>query len=162
MKTLSNVQTAISGDTVTITAKIVDKDYSNHRIQQQTFVHQSGKNLQHHRHMHVFEGGVLIKTPGKKIGMCFEKQDLVDIATAILPALSYPPEVSITPTLTVTMSSELKPDLQWESSPDGSKWSPVEGQTTATLDKSKVPAGSFVRLKASSEAGTMITDSVKI
>jgi len=162
MKTLSNVQTAISGDTVTITAKIVDKDYSNHRIQQQTFVHQSGKNLQHHRHMQVFEGGVLIKTPGKKIGMCFEKQDLVDIATAILPALSYPPEVSITPTLTVTMSSELKPDLQWESSPDGSKWSPVEGQTTATLDKSKVPAGSFVRLKASSEAGTMITDSVKI
>jgi hypothetical protein len=164
MKTLKGIKTTISGNKLTLTADIVDKDYSAFRTQQQTIVHAASDNIRHHRHLQIAECGVMVKTPGKRVGFVLEKQDLIDIATGIEPLLSYAPVATnkLDKTLTVKINSELTPDFQWQVSMDGQVWSNVPGQTTTTLDKSTVKAGQRVRLKATSPAGEMITETVVV
>ena len=161
MKTFANKKITVTGNKFTMTADIVEKDYSAFPVQQQTIVHVAGNNRQHHRHVQISQAGAMVKTPGKNLGFVLEKQDLVDLATAIEPRLSYAPVPSkLGKELTVNISSELTPDLQWQvSSDNGKTWADIAGQKTNTLDKSSVPAKSLVRLKASSEAGTMISNS---
>lgn len=160
MKTLSGVKATVTGNRVTITADIVEKDFSQFPVQQQTIVHVAKGNAMHHRHLHISQAGVIVRTPGKEVGFVIEKQTLIDLATQIEPRISYAPVARIGNDLTVKIASELTPDLQWEHSEDhGKTWKHVEGQTTATLDRSKVKCGNHVRLKASSEAGEMISNS---
>ncbi len=164
MKTLKSIKSTITGNKLTLTADIVDKDYSAFRSQQQTIVHVASNNIRHHRHLQIAECGVIVKTPGKKVGFVLEKQDLINLATDIEPMLSYAPVATnkLSKTLTVSINSELTPDFQWQVSTDGKTWTDIADQTTAALDKSTVKAGQHVRLKASSPAGEMLTEHVTI
>ena len=161
MKTLAKIKSTVSGGKLTLTADIIEKDYSGFPVQQQTIVHISKQNRGHHRHMQMSQAGVVARTPGKNLGFVLEKQDFIDLATSVEPRLSYAPVASkLGTTLTVNISSELKADLQWQVSADkGKTWADIAGQTTNTLDKTTVKAGQLVRLKASSEAGEMISNS---
>jgi len=164
MKTLANINTTITGTKLTLTADIVEKDYSQYRTQQTTIMHRSVKT-KHIRHVQVSEAGVMVKTPGKNVGVMLEKQTLVELATEIEPKLSYAPKAakSLDSTLTVPINSELTPSLQWQQSVDnGLTWTDIEGQTTDTLDKTKATPKANVRLHAWSEAGDMFTNPVKI
>lgn len=164
MKTFANIKYTITGNKITLTADIVDKDFSRYPAQHQTIVHTASGNRRHRRHFHLSEAGAIIRTPGKNLGFVFQKQDMVDLATAIEPRLSYAPVAApIGKDLTANISSELTPDLQWQASADGGRtWTDIAGQTTKTLDRATVKAGQQVRLKASSEAGTMISNSTLV
>lgn len=164
MKTLNNIKSSIVNGKLTLTADIVEKDYSGFPVQQQTIVHVASGNRGHHRHIQISQAGAIVRTPGKNLGVVFEKQFLVDLATDIEPRLSYAPVASkLGKELTVNIASELKPDLQWQVSADNGKtFTDISGQTTNTLDKTKVGKKNHVRLKASSEAGTMISNSTII
>ena len=164
MKTFANKKITVTGNKFTMTADIVEKDYSAFPVQQQTIVHMAKNNVRHHRHIQISMVAAFVKTPGKKIGFALENQDLVNLATQVEPLLSYAPVAAnkLDKTLTVKIHSELTPDLQWQTSADGTTWTDVAGQTTNTLDKATVKAGSQVRLKASSNAGEMFTNAVTI
>lgn len=163
MKTLANLKATVSDGKVTITADIVEKDFSQFPVQQQTILHASGHGLSHHRHLQIGQHGAVVKTPGKNVGFVLERQSMVDLATEIEPRLAESPRLSkLTSTLTVEINSELTPNLQWQSSADQQTWDDVAGQTTNTLDKTKVEKGRHVRLKASSDAGEMFSNSVRI
>jgi|ERR1700722_9493418 len=185
MKTLQGVKTTMSADgkSVTITADIIEKDFPQFMVQRVTVGHLNPANMAHPRHIQVSGDALYIKSFGN--GVALSLDSLVAIAAVIEPKTSFAPVLKklTADSLTVQISTELNPDFQWQISddafpkakiptprpPSGTKlvappavWTDIEGQTTATLDPSKVKKGQWVRCVASSEAGSMTSNPVQI
>jgi len=160
MKTLTNTKTTVTGNKITITADIVDKKFP-FPVQQVTVGYLNPDNIRWPRHIQLSNDACFIKAFGN--GFAISTDDLVNIAAQVEPKTSFPPLFKkITPEYKVEISSELHPDLQWEVSDklQGAPWTKVEGQTSESLDKSKVKAGQFVRCVATSDAGSLISNPV--
>lgn len=157
MKTLSGVKTTVTGDKITITADIVEREF-RFPVQQVTVGYLNPANIRWPRHIQLSNDACFVKAFGN--GFAISTDDLVKIASQVEPKTSFPPLFGLKmPNYTVEISSELHPDLQWEVSDKlTGEWSKVEGQTSATLDKSKVKTGQFVRCVASSDAGSVTSN----
>jgi hypothetical protein len=165
MKTLQNIKLTATGSKLTLTDDVVDKDFYGNPMQQQTVTYMDDVNPRHVLHCQISNAAVFVRMPGKQAGMAIEIPALVEAAKQIEPLLNYPPQFSsqiTADTLKADIGSELTPDLQWEFSDDGRHWFKIEGQTTATLDKSTVKPGQYVHLVASSEAGSATSNYVRI
>jgi hypothetical protein len=179
MKTLTNPKIKVNGAKVTIEFDIVDKTFDLRVVQQVTATHVATNNPRHFRHIQISHEAFFIKRPGTPHAVAFDQDAMVDIATAIVPQLSYAPihkdAAKTTPqTVTVVFDSELNPTLQWQSTPDikpvqrtatggiavPATWTDIPGATEATLDltKTPVPEGHFVRCVATSEAGMAVSN----
>lgn len=178
MKTLISPKTVVAADgkSVTITLRIEDVEFNPFFVQRQTVGHLSPNNMAHPRHIQVSHEAVFIKSYG--YAMAITNDTLVEIAAIIEPKTTFKPvfKKSNEP-LTVEIASELNPDFQWQESDrikpipvEGGKglkpiepvWKNIEGQTTKTLDPTKVNKGQYVRCIASSQAGSMASNPVQI
>jgi hypothetical protein len=160
MKILKNIKASIKDGQVTITGQISEYKF-DHPVQQVTVGYLNPANMQWPRHCQLSHEAFFVKAFGNGVGIMLD--DLVNLAAIIEPKTTFPPKSgSLDQTLTVHIDSELTPELQWEISDDGKEWSAIEGQTTNTLDKSKIEKGKIVRLRASSEAGSAYTNPVMV
>ena len=166
MKTLSNVKASVKDGKLTLTADIVEKQFTPFLIQRVTIGHLNPKNIRHPRHVQISNEAIFVKAFGNAFAM--EIDDIVAIACAVEPKTSFAPLFHSQPkseNLTAEVCSELDPDFQWQVSDkiDSTvNWSNIEGQTTKALDKSKVKANQWVRLIAHSESGSMASNPVQI
>jgi len=159
MKKLGNTTCTIKDGKVTITGDIEDFKFEQ-PVQQVTVGYLNTDNFHWPRHCQLSHEAFFVKAFGNGVGIMLD--DLVKIASIIEPKTSYPPIASkLDNTLTVDINSELQPDLQWEVSDDGKDWKPIEGAKSNTLDKTNY-AKKFVRLVASSEAGSVTTNPVLV
>lgn len=168
MKKLTQVKTVVSGDSVTITGKIVDTLPHEFKfpIQQVSIGYLNPDNIRHPRHVQISGEAVFVK--GRGNAFVITHDDLVSIAAQVEPLTSYQPWFNKMPSadkLTVEFSSELEPSLQWKWSdgpaPDG-KWTNIEGATTATLTKTDALKDKWVSCVASSNAGATSTPPIKL
>ncbi len=163
MKKLLNVKSEMKDGKITITADVVECEAGDFRfpMQQVTVGFYNPENIKWPRHIQISQEATFVKAFGN--GLAIPHEALVEIASLAEPKTSYPPlfKKKIDENLTAEISSELNPDFQWQVSdsikPDA-QWENIEGQTSITLDKSKVLAGKFVRLVASSDAGSMTSN----
>jgi hypothetical protein len=163
MKTIIDTTVTVKDGIVTMTGKLVDRQFGFPTMQQ-TVPFADANNARWMRHIQISQQATFVKAFGNGFG--FPHEVLVKIATACEPKTSYPPVFKKgEDELVAEISSEIEPTLQWEVS-DGVKessvWKPIEGQTSRALDKTKVTKGQFVRLVATSEAGQMISNPVLI
>lgn len=166
MKTLSQIQTKVDGDSFTITGKIIEKEFSHFLVRRVTIGHINPDNRTHVRHLQISDEAIFVKLPNTKFGLAITPDDLVGIATAIEPKTSFCPvfKKSGEP-LTVEIASELSPDFQWQVSDEinvNQKWSDISGATAKTLDPSMVKKGQWVRCAAKSDAGSMTSNPAQI
>jgi len=162
MKKLTNVKVSVVDGKATITGDVVEADkYTfEHPVQQVTVGYLNPKNMAWPRHCQLSHEAFFVKAFGNGVGIMLD--DLVAIATILEPKTSYPPTASqLDGSLTVQINSELQPTLQWEASEDGKDWQPIEGATANVLNKTD-HSGKFVRLVASSEAGSIATNPVLV
>ena len=162
MKTLINIKTVVADGKVTITGDIAEKEF-RFPCQQVTIGYLNPDNPHWPRHIQLSGEAVFVKAYGN--GFAINNDDLVKIAGVIEPRTSYAPLFKKMPrpeTLTVEISSELNPDLQWQQSLDNKEWANIEGATSATLDRTKIASGTWVRCVASSESGATATPAVKL
>lgn len=159
MKTLNNVKSEVKDGKLTLTADIIEKDFSQFLVRRITIGHVNPDKMSHVRHVQVSDEAIFLKLPATKFGVAIEIEDFVSIATAIEPKTSFAPVFKRQKNpLTIEIGSELKPDFQWQVSDEiNSKadWKDIEGQKSATLEPSTVKSGQWVRCIASSEAGAM-------
>jgi hypothetical protein len=162
MKKLTNVSVSVVNGKATITGDVVEagKHGFEHPVQQVTVGYINPKNMAWPRHCQLSHEAFFVKAFGQGVGIMLD--DLVAIAAVLEPKTSYPPKASqLDGSLTVQIDSELQPTLQWELSDDGKDWKPIDGETTNALDRSKYK-GKFVRLVASSEAGSITTNPILV
>lgn len=116
------------------------------------------------RHVQISTEGIFVKSLGN--GFVLPHEEFMKVSSVCEPKTTYPPKLKSKPSLTVEFSSELKLTLQWEASDSleagKQKWTPIEGQTSATLDPSKVSKGQFVRCIGKNDAGTFQTPPIPI
>ena len=163
MKTLTNSKVTISDDgkTATIVADISDVKFDMVLMQRVTIGHLNPANMRHPRHVQISNEAVFVKAFGN--GFAIPLDDIVAIAAAVEPKTSFAPVFKkSTSDLTVEISSELNPDFQWQASADGKTWNDIAGQTSKTLDPKTVSTGQLVRCVASSDAGSMASNPIKI
>lgn len=164
MKKLINVTSAVTNGKITITADIADTDKGEFRfpVQQTTVGWINPLNMRWPRHVQISGEATFVKANGS--GMAILHDDLVAIAALVEPKTSFPP-VFKKSDLTVEVASELNPSYQWQVSDkiDASQsWSNINGQISATLDKSSIKAGQFVRCVASNDSGSMISNPTQV
>ena len=165
MKILTNTKTTVKDGKVTITGDVAEKTFG-FPVQQVTVGYLNPDNMRWPRHIQLSGEAVFVKAFGR--GFAIMNEDLTAIAAAIEPLTSYPPTFQNQPDdkLTADISSELSPDIQWEVTDSilagEVNWQPVTGATTATLDKSLVKSGQFVRCVATSESGMMASNAVQV
>ena len=162
MKALKNIQTIVKDGKVTITADIGEQEF-RFPCQQVTVGYLNPNNMAWPRHIQLSGEAIFVKAYGN--GMAISNEDLVKIASVVEPKTSFSPLFKSMPTpntLTAEIISELNPDLQWQQSVDDKEWTNIEGATSATLDRTNIAAGTFVRCVASSESGATATPSVRI
>jgi len=163
MKTLTNSKVTISDDgkTATIVADISDVKFDMVLMQRVTIGHLNPANMRHPRHVQISNEAVFVKAFGN--GFAIPLDDIVAIAAAVEPKTSFAPVFKKSASdLTVEISSELNPDFQWQASADGKTWNDIACQTSKTLDPQTVSAGQLVRCVASSDAGSMASNPIKI
>jgi len=157
MKTLSNIQTTVKNGKVTITADIVEKQFT-YPVQQVTIGFHAEGNPHWIRHTQISQQAIFFKHLA--VGFAIPIEEFNDkVAMVIEPKLSFPPLARRTNNpLMVDFCSELEPVLQWEIAKEHTgEWKPIKGQTSNVLDPKKLPAGSWVRCVASSDAGSTAT-----
>lgn len=164
MKTLTNIQTVISGTKATITADIVDKVFG-FPVQQVTIGFMPDNNPKFLRHVQISHEALFVKAYGT--GFAIPLEDLMTkVAMVIEPKLSFPPVLKKVGALTVELVSELQPVLQWQQAPAPNSpeedWKDIEGANDKSLDSAKTQKGTWVRCKATSESGIAITPPIKI
>jgi hypothetical protein len=176
MKTLLRPKTTVSedGKTATIVCDIADVQFSEILAQRVTVGHVNPIHMAHPRHVQISNEAIFVKA--FNVGFAMPIDDIVSIASVVEPRTTFAPQFrKSTDSLTVQIASELDPDFQWEVSDDynprplGHKevravatWAKIDGQTTKTLDPTKVKSGQWVRCIASSEAGSMASNPVQI
>lgn len=177
MKFLNNPKTTISADgkTATVVFNIEEKEFNKYPMQRNTVGHVNPANLAHARHLQIDENGFYVKAFGQIVAICSDA--LVSIASVVNPKTSFAPKFKkqIDQSFTVDVATELDPDYQWQVSenaipmaekphtaPPAAVWSDIEGQSGKSLDKAKVKPGEWVRCIASSAAGSMTSNPVKV
>jgi len=162
MKTLSNIQTILKDGKVTITADVVEQQFT-HPVQQVTVGFMAAGNPHWIRHAQISQEAIFFKRLG--VGFAIPIEEFNDkVAMVIEPNLTFPPRYrkSYNP-LRVDFDSELTPVLQWESAEEiNGEWKPIAGQTTNVLDPATVAKGAWVRCVASSDAGNTTTPPMKL
>lgn len=162
MKTLTNVKIQVKDGKVTLTADIEDKAFS-FPVQQVTVGYLNPENMKWPRHIQLSHEAVFVKAFGN--GFAISQDDLVRLAAAVEPKTSYAPVFKKTENLTVEISSELDPELQWQVSERIDKlqqWVDIPGEKSASLSRKPELVGKFVRCRASSDAGFTTTIPVKM
>lgn len=165
MKTLTNLKIKVDGNKATIECDIVDKQFL-HPSQQTTVGHLADDNLTWARHIQLSQEAVFVKRIGCG-GMAIPVEDLVAIAPFVEPRLTWAPKMEEPKgddlNIRVAFVSELKVKLQWQISDDGKEgWTDIEGATSDAVSRKDLPAGKFVRCKAESDAGAVVTPPVKV
>lgn len=167
MKTLSELKVTVIGDTFTITGKIIDRSFG-FPTQQTTIVDIAKDNRDWARHAQMSQEAFFIRRLGK--GVAIPIQDWIQkVANVIEPGLTHAPiflrKKSTTP-LTVSIGSELSPDLQWKEgklpTDPPEQWTDIPGATGVTLDPKGIEKGKWVICVASSESGQTATIPVQI
>jgi len=164
MKSLTNSKATVSPDgrSVTITADIVDKDYSLILAQRVSIGYLNRKNMRHPRLVQLSNEAIFVKAYGERFAFDFE--DLIAIATQVNPKTSFAPVFGdSTSPLAVNAISELPVTYQWQftdvNNPrKDTAWIDVAGGTSATLAAGSVPAKNWVRCVATNAAGTKTSD----
>lgn len=162
MKTLRNIQATVKNGKITITADIVEQEFRQ-AVQQTTIGFHPKDNLHWIRHAQISQEAFFLKRLG--FGVAVPIEEFHDqVALKIEPRLTFAPKQrpSADP-LTVNFCSELEPQLQWEvaNEPNG-EWQALKGANSNKLDPKLVPAGYWVRCKASSDAGWTTTPPMKV
>ena len=159
MKRLFNFQSKLENGKITITADIDDYKFEQ-PVQQVTVGHFNPDNLNWPRHVQLSHEAFFIKAFGNGVGIMID--DLVDLATLVEPKTSFPPKLDkLDSSLKVSVCSEIEPSYQWQVSDNidnRAKWTDIDGATTSELDRTKVKVGQFVRVIASSDAGSMTSN----
>lgn len=159
MKRLSNFKATLNGSKLIIESD-VDEFKFEHPVQQVTVGYLNPENFQWPRHIQLSHEAFFVKAFGNGVGVMLD--DLVKIASVVEPKTSFPPKLNkLDSSLKVSVASELNPSFQWQVSDyldHRANWKDIEGATSIELDKSKVKSGQFVRVIASSDAGSMTSN----
>lgn len=155
MKTIANCVTVVKDGKVTITADIVEKDFTRFPVQRSTVGYLNPDNIEWPRHIQISNEAVFVKAFA--VGVAMSLDDLVAIAAAVEPKTSYPPKFKKADSVSVEIASELSPSFQWQSADDirNPVWQDIPGAVSSSLDAKMVQPGKFVRCVAKSDAGEM-------
>jgi hypothetical protein len=176
MKTISNASVKISDDgkSVTITAELVDAPWSEMLTTRVTHPHLNPDNIKHVRHVQSSNAAVFVRHGCHALAV--PNDVFVAIAAAIEPKTSFPPvfkQGTVPPTVEVI--SECCVSFQWQVSddafpkaakpdvaPEPAVWTDIEGQTTNTIDETKVAKGKWVRVIATNASGSTISQPAQV
>ena len=87
MKILTQFQTTVEGDNVTIKAKLVDA-FAPPPVTQHTVMHVDDDNHMHISHLHLSNNGFFVRVPNKNIGVVLPAEEFVmNVARVIEPNL---------------------------------------------------------------------------
>jgi len=168
MKQLTNITVTVSAGKLTLTGDIIDADPNQFRFpaRQTTELMLNPNNRNWPRHIQLTHKAIFVKAFGNAFVMTHE--DFVKIASAVEPKTTFPPLFrgnAQVGNIGSELCSELKPDLQWQVSDSigkGANWTNITGQTAGILAQGSAKSGQYVRLVASSEAGSMSSMAVQV
>ncbi len=92
MKILTDFNTSIEGDTVTITCKVVEGQVPG-PLMQNTALHIDDKNKHHISHIQMSNHGFFIKVPNRPIGVAIPSEQWIMKVARVIEPLLNPPEV---------------------------------------------------------------------
>lgn len=153
MKTLTQPQVTINGDTVTITAKIVDMPWNRMLLTKTTHGYVNPDNMKHPRRVVASSSAVFLEAPAGKVAM--PNDFFAAISAAIEPKTTFAPvlQKGSTPNK-VTVLTELPHTVQWQEADSAvGPWTNIAGATTDALDESTVANGKWVRCQITNAAG---------
>lgn len=155
MKAITNTQTTISGDTITIVGKLVDFKRNPIQAQKVSVLQHVQTNPHKPRRAMLGSEGFIVERHGSQ-GFCFPLAEMAAVAIEADISLTDAPRFDKHPGLkeTTTVSSELPATVRWMQSAD-------EGATWAEVPQPRDGApGTWLKAVASNKAGS--TDSATL
>lgn len=162
MKSITNLKATISGDQITISGKIEEWQPSL-RVQQVTIGHASPHNPSWIRHVQISDSDFIVSRMMN--GLTVNLDEWMDIAIQVEPKLASVPTFVKQPTkdnLSVVADSETPIDYQWSGSLDGNSFKFIDGETTSTLDKTKIETNKFVICSVKNASGQTDSDMIQV
>jgi len=167
MKTTTFDEIKISGDSFTITGKIVEKDIRGHS-QQVTVNEIPDENHQWSRGLRLSNKAVFVER--FKDSFAIENPQILKLAMAVVPKLSWPPkfvkqpaniriEANAEGSFSIETTSETMTAYQWMNSEDGKNWNALNGETSKTI---KVKSSGWYRCMATNESGVSHSNPVSL